>query len=197
MSITTLRPCEFESVILPSWGTFTLLALGRVRGRTIGGGHSRRLHPARPERRAGPARGGDLPPGVAGDEPRRPRRDCCLIVKQAVGSRPPWGSSNAAPPTAGARPPLAVVLSRDRLQMVTLGSGLLRQSPAERAKLALRARRAKHQDLCLVLVFIEFAGKVGTPASRQLVAPSAALGAPKKRVCSSHPPVYLPAGTSG
>jgi hypothetical protein len=50
-----------------------------------------------------------------------------------------------------------------------------------------------------VLVLIEFAGKVGTPASRQLVAPSAALGAPKKRVCSSRPtrPVYLPAGTSG
>jgi hypothetical protein len=38
-----------------------------------------------------------------------------------------------------------------------------------------------------VLVLIEFAGKVGTPASRQLVAPSAALGAPKKRVCSSRP----------
>jgi hypothetical protein len=93
--------------------------------------------------------------------------------------------------TASVRPPLAVALSRDRLQGARRsrrGAKLVLHLPSEGAKLALRARGAKHQDLCLAFVLVDVAGQVGTPASRQLIAP-AALGATEKRFRSSHPSV--------
>jgi hypothetical protein len=66
--------------------------------------------------------------------------------------------------------------------------------PPKRTELPLGAVRTERQDFHLAIVVVELKGKIGTPASRELIALSAALDAHES---GTHLPLHVRSLTRG